>query len=727
MPFPVLVAAVALAAASPCPRPSIPAATAAATPAPQPCASPTPAPAEIGRTVARGRSANLIGTAPSSSSGIVSQAQVEVRPLQRPADVLETIPGVVISQHSGEGKANQYYVRGFNLDHGTDLASSVAGLPVNMPTHAHGQGYSDLNWMIPELVSYAEYKKGPYFADEGDFSTAGAINIFYRNTIASTALAGGGSGGNSRLFVADSPRLWGGNLLYGIEYFHNDNSFELPDNYRRYNGVLRYSRVTDASELAVTGTFYRGTWSSTDQIPQRAVESGRLPLYGNVDPSDGGTTHHYGVSATYEQHTATSATRYALYGLDYGLDLFSNFTYNLDDPVNGDQINQVDKRFVFGGSAARDFVGAHGTTTIGVGFRNDNISTDEINHTRDRVLIAPAGDPNPADVRPVTDDHVAQLAYFAYAQHTFRFGPKLRVVPGLRADLYTFHVLSDEPANSGFAQAGIVSPKLEVAYAASPHFEAYFNAGDSFHSNDGRGTTVTHDPVTHSAIDASGAAVQRVTPLARAKGLEVGARYTSGSVLNATLTLWQLDIASELTFDGDHGTTSAGYPTRRKGIEVATFFHPTKRLTFDLDYADSSARYTRFDPAFIPGSFVAGSLAGVTSSGVTYDPGPYFGSLRYRYFGPRALIEDNSVRSAATKEFNLLLGSRPRSRSGFGLQFEVLNLFNGGGNDVAYYYASRLKGETVCPDGSSAIAGCNDVHFHPLDKRGFRISISQRR
>ncbi len=517
-------------------------------------------------------------------------------------------------------------------------------------------------------------------------------------------------------------------MLYALEYFHNDNSFVLPDNYRRYNGVLRYSRTTAQSELAVTAHGVPRHLDSDRPGPAaRGAERSARPLRQHRPQRRRHHPPQRPLALSYQRHTDSSATRYLLYGLDYGLDLYSNFTYALDDPLSGDQINQVDKRLVLGGSAARDFIHpGGGVTTIGAGFRNDNIGTVAINHTSSRALVPPANDPIAGDVRPVTDDHVAQLSYFAYAQNTFQLGPKLRIIPGIRADLYAFKVASDDPANDGSAHAGIVSPKLEIAYEFSPRFEGYANAGESFHSNDGRGTTIAHDPRTRSAIDASGAPIERVTPLARAKGAELGGRYNLGSRFNTTLTLWQLDIASELTFSGDQGTTSPGFPTRRKGIESATFFHPTDRITFDLDYATSSARYTKYDPAVLPGNHVAGGLNGVMSSGLTYDQGTFFSTLRFRYFGPRALIEDDSVRSAATKDFNLLLGFRGARRTGFGVTLEVLNLFDQKGNDIAYYYPSRLKGEAVCPDGSAATAGCNDIHFHPLDRRGFRFSLTQR-
>ncbi|HXG71823.1 MAG TPA: TonB-dependent receptor [Gemmatimonadaceae bacterium] len=292
---------------------------------------------------------SLVGLAGAASEGAVTAKQLEGRPLVRPGEVLETVPGLVISQHSGEGKANQYYLRGFNLDHGTDFSVSVAGIPVNMPTHGHGQGWSDVNFLIPELVSGVQFKKGPYYADEGDFSTAGAANITYVNALDRPLLRlTGGEDGFGRVLAAASPKVGSGHFLVALETGRANGPWETPEHYRRLNGVVRYSRGDTRQGFALTFMGYGASWTATDQVPERAISTGRLSRFGSFDKSDGGSTHRVTLSAEAQRSATASSTKVVGYAMDYGLDLFSNFTYLLNDPVNGDQFEQTDNRRVFG-------------------------------------------------------------------------------------------------------------------------------------------------------------------------------------------------------------------------------------------------------------------------------------------------------------------------------------------------------------------------------------------
>ena len=294
-------------------------------------------------------SQDLVGVAQSASQGAVTARQLDTRPIMRPGEVLETVPGVVISQHSGEGKANQYYLRGFNLDHGTDFATTVAGMPVNMPTHGHGHGYSDLNFLIPELASGVQFSKGPYFAEHGDFATAGTANINYTNTLVRPiARVGGGNDAFGRVLVAAAPTVGRGTLLAALELEHSDGPWEQPDDLRKFNGLIRYTRGDGRNGLSATLMGYRGTWNSTDQIPARAVDDGRIGRFGLVDSTDGGASSRYSASLEWQRSNGNASTTLSAYGLKYDLDLFSNFTYFLDDPENGDQFQQTDHRFVSG-------------------------------------------------------------------------------------------------------------------------------------------------------------------------------------------------------------------------------------------------------------------------------------------------------------------------------------------------------------------------------------------
>ncbi len=735
-----------------------------------PCPPASPGLQEIGRVSAPGRATILLGKTISSSQGTISQAQIENRPIARPGEVLEAIPGVVITQHSGEGKANQYYLRGFQLDHGTDLSATIVGEPINFPTHAHGQGYSDINWLLPEVVSFVEFKKGPYFADEGDFSTAGSYNLFYRNTIPNTAELTGGTNGFARLFLAGSPKLGAGNLLYAVEAYHNDGTSARPDNYRRLNGVLRYSRATPSSDFNVTLLGYDGRWNSSDQIPQRLVDAGVIGRFGLVDPSDGGSTYRYSLSTQFEHHDGNNATKFSAYAIRYSLDLFSNFTYSLDDatdyfnttansvtcnrayntcapgadhvsgytpfcPANaaapgpggtpqpfafgcGDQREQKDSRVVTGFRLMRTWQTPSAANTIGVGIRNDNIAGVGLflDTARTRLLNG-----------TLTNDHVVEREVNVYAQTEQRLGPKLRVTAGVRGELYRFDVHAFDPRNSGVATAGLVLPKLSLAYRVSPSQEFYLSAGESFHSNDGRGTTITVDPQTHAAVDPSGAPVERVSPLVRANGEELGYRYATPK-LNTTISLWRLGIASELVFSGDAGTTSAGRPTVRKGIEITNFYTPTKYLTIDADFATSTARFSTNDDGI--GTGVPESLASVGAVGITLDRPSFGASLRVRYFGPRNLIEDGSRSSRPTTVLNGQFTAK--LSHGRRLMFDVFNLLGTNADDTTYYYGSWTKADAANPALASdpqinpalGGSGVNDFHYHPTPKRTFRLSLT---
>jgi outer membrane receptor protein involved in Fe transport len=641
---------------------------------------------------------NLVGVAQSASQGAITSRQLEARPIMRSGEVLETVPGVVISQHSGEGKANQYYLRGFNLDHGTDFASTVAGMPVNLPTHGHGQGYSDLNFLIPELVSGVQFAKGPYFAEQGDFATAGAANINYASVLdKSTVRVSGGGEGFGRAFAAASPAVAGGHLLGALEVEHNDGPWVHADNFRKVNGVVRFSKGDAVNGLVITGMGYRATWDSTDQVPLRAIESGLIGRFGNLDDTDGGNTYRYSGSVEWQHSSANASTKVVAYGIGYDLNLFSNFTFFLDDPVNGDQFHQADHRFITGGRATYrrigHLAGRESQNTLGFQVRNDDITKVGLYHTRARQLLD-----------TVREDGVVESSVSGYAQNETSWTPWLRSLAGLRVDGYRFNVDSNDAANSGTRTAGIVSPKVGLVIGPFSGTEFYVNAGLGFHSNDARGTTITRDP-------SSGEAVSPVTPLVRATGSEVGVRTVAVPHLQSSLTLWSLSLDSELIFVGDAGTTEAGRPSHRYGLEFANYYSPRPWLIFDGDVSWSSATFTDPDPV---GDYVPGAVQTVVSGGVTVDSlHNVFGSARLRYFGPRPLIEDNSVRSKATKLTNLEAGYQ--FTKNVKLALDVFNLFDAQDSDIDYYYTSRLRGEPA--------DGVDDIHLHPTLPRTMRLSL----
>jgi len=643
--------------------------------------------------------ASLIGVARSASQGAVTAQQLELRPVSRAGEVLETIPGVVISQHSGEGKANQYYLRGFNLDHGTDFATVVAGMPINMPTHGHGHGYTDLAFLIPELVSGVQFAKGPYFADQGDFAAAGSANINYVNVLDRPLISiTGGQDGYVRALAAVSPRVSNGNLLAAIEIGHNDGPWVNPENNQKFNSVVRYTRGNTVNGFSLTGMAYRAEWDSTDQIPLRAVESGLIDRFGSIDTSDGGDSYRFSGSLEWQRTQGATSTRVSAYGIGYDLSLFSNFSYFLGDPEFGDQFEQADHRFVSGARATHSRVGRWSgrsmQTTFGGQLRNDNISDVGLHLTSARQRLS-----------TVREDDVTQTSLGGWVQNEIMWTPTLRTVAGLRADVFRFTVESDNVLNSGTESSGLVSPKGGVIVGPFNGTEFYLNAGVGFHSNDARGATITVDPAT-------GDPAERVTPLARARGIEGGVRTVAVRGLQSSLTVWMLGIDSELIFIGDAGSTEAGRPSRRYGIEWANYYRAKPWLVLDADITWSRGRFTDDDPA---GNRIPGSVQTVVAAGVMIDDiRGVFGGLRLRYFGPRALLEDDSVRSEATALVNLAAGYKINDR--MRLILDVFNLFDAEDSDIDYFYESRLPGE---PE-----EGVADIHFHPTLPRTARINLS---
>jgi hypothetical protein len=642
---------------------------------------------------------SLVGLATSASLGAVTARQLRARPALRAAEVLEAVPGMTVTQHSGEGKASQYYLRGFNLDHGTDFATSVAGVPVNMPTHAHGHGYSDLSFLIPELVSGVQYRKGPYFADQGDFSAAGAANISYVSRLDRPLLETSAGGfGWRRVLLAASRRLAEGDLLFAGEATVLNGPWERPDDYERLNGVLRFSRGNARQAASVTLVAYRGRWFATDQVPERALASGLVGRFGTLDPSDGGESHRYSLSADVQRGSATASTQGSAYVLAYGLDLFSNFTYFLDDPENGDQFEQRDRRVVAGGRVLHrrlgSWIGRQVEHAFGAELRHDAIGDVGLYRTKARARRS-----------VVREDAVAQTSAGVFLQSEIAWAPHLKTIAGLRTDVFDFDVDADTSGNSGRRTAAIVSPKLSVIAGPWAATEIYVNAGRGFHSNDARGTTITVDPATGERVDP-------VTPLASAAGAEIGLRSVLIPRTQVTFALWTLGVASELVFVGDAGTTTAGRPSRRSGVELSAYTALVPHIHADVDLALSRARFTDEDAS---GHRIPGAAGLVASAGLSLESWRRLDAgLRWRYLGARPLVEDGSVRSAPTGLLNARLGYAVTRQLRLGV--EGFNLLSAGVSDVDYFYVSRLPGEPL--------EGVADRHTHPMPRRSFRAALT---
>ena len=662
----------------------------------------------LGEIVVEGRADSLIGIADSATQGTVGAAQLAERPTLRPGEVLETIPGVIITQHAGGGKANQYFLRGFNLDHGTDFATFLDGMPLNLPSHGHGQGYSDMNIVIPELVQRVNYQKGVYYAENGDFSSAGAAHLdFFKVLPQSIATIEGGMYGYGRVMFASSPKLGEGHLLYAGEYLHNDGPWDRPDDFNKFNGQLTYSRGDDANGFSLTARGYHGVWDSSDQVAESAVTSGLVSRFGSLNNTTGGDSQRYSLQGEWHRSDDQSTTKVMAYGFYYDLDLFSDFTYFATDNVLGDQFEQVDKRWVAGLDARHTFFGQLGgrdmENTFGLQLRNDWIENGLYN-TQNRVRIAKAGGAIPATTRA---DDITQTGGGLFYENKIQWAEKFRSTVGLRGDFVHHDVTSTQAGNTGTRSDGIASPKLSLVFGPWAKTEVYVQGGLGFHSNDGRGATTTIDPVDGFTP------VSRADPLVRTYGAEVGVRTLAVDGLQSTVSFWWLDVDSELLFVGDAGATEASRPSRRYGVEWANFYNLTKHLTLDFDASFSHAEFRDNDPA---GDHIPGSIESVVAAGVTYraDCG-FFGSVRLRYFGPRPLREDNAFRSDETILLNAQVGYQFNKT--WTATVEVLNLLNRKDHDISYFYESQTT-----PGGALT----EEVHFHPVEPIQVRAALTAR-
>ena len=671
--------------------------------APPPPSTAPSAPVSTETIHVSGKADSQIGIADSAAQGTIGMQDLDTRPLLRVGEIMETIPGMIATEHSGGGKANQYYLRGYDLDHGTDFATDIDGVPVNLRTHAHGQGYSDLNFLIPETVGTLDYRKGPYYAQDGDFDAAGAADLHYADALPhGIASLTGGTYEYERGLVADSPALGDGHLLYALEAEHYNGPWDAPEEFRHLNGLLRYSEGDRLNGYNVGLSAYAGEWNATNQTPERAINEGLVDLYGNLSPSDGGYSQRYSSWANWHGGDATSQTTLNIYAVYYRLNLWSDFTFFEFDPVHGDQFEQVDRRYLTGGAATHSWTGrlaGHDTeTTVGVQVRSDIIPEVAIFHTEDRDVL-----------NTVTEDRVNEESAGAYVQNTFAWEHWLRSVVAIREDAYFFDVTDEDlPINSGTKTAAIASPKATLIAGPWYKTEYYLNAGLGFHSNDARGVMQREDPTT-------GQAVTPATPLVRIRSAEIGMRTDAVDDVHSTLGVFWVQADNELVLDADIGTTvPSGSATRRYGVEWSNYYKPKDWLNIDWDLSYTNARYTDYVPAegggfgrYIPDSIPWVATAGVTTRLTTH----IFTTLRMRYFSNRPLNEDDTVQSGASMMVNARIGYQGRS---WEVHVDLLNILNRKDADQSYYYQSQLKGEAAPVD---------DVMIHPAEPFGVRCEV----
>jgi outer membrane receptor protein involved in Fe transport len=678
-----------------------------------------------------------------ASQVTVTGEELNARPVTRPGEILEAVPGLIVTQHSGEGKANQYFLRGYNLDHGTDMAIWVDDVPINMRTHAHGQGYSDLNWLMPETVNSVEVRKGPYFADEGDFASAGNLHIGLIDSVnKSIAEMTVGSFGYQRIFGMGSTKIGEGTLLFAGEAGAYNGPWANPDDMRKINSLLRYSQGTAQDGLSITGMAYSNRWNSTDQVPQRAITSGQIGLYGEEDPTDGGNTDRFALSARMAGTDDAGSWKANAYIVKSDLDLFNNFTYFLTNPAQGDQFHQHDSRVMTGGNASRTlngtFAGRLMETTFGVQTRYDDIDLG-LSDTYQRFFLS-----------NVRSDKVEEASVGVYVQNTVHWSDWLRTTLGWRGDYYTANVDSlFDAANSGKVSSGIGSPKFTMVVGPFNKTEFFLGAGYGMHSNDARGATIAEEPVDRVANPTAASSPLGASPLlVRTKGAEVGVRSTVISGLDSSVSVFILDQASEIVFNGDAGDTSASRPSQRYGVEWTNKYHPTSWLTFDGDLALSHARFVGYDTeqaelyaslagypqaqiGNAPGNYIPNAPAMVASAGFTIgEKTGWFETLRWRYLGASPLTEDNAFRSPPTSIFNGRVGYR--FENGWRIQLDVLNLLNTRANQITYAYGSLIKTDSLynlcypVPTAPAAVCqnGVMDYVLHPIEPLAIRLTLA---
>ena len=647
----------------------------------------------IEEMVVYGRAEGQIGSANAASQGKVGYDDVNLPPMLRVGELVELVPGMVATQHSGTGKANQYFVRGFNLDHGTDFSVSTEGVPINMRSHAHGQGYIDLNFLIPELVESASYYKGPYRADRGDFASAAAVEFkFYDRLDRDFVSAKIGTDDYYRGFVAFDHSVGdGANWLFALDSTQYEGPWELDENSQQHRLYSSYLKELSEGLLKITAQYYDGSWDSTDQIPLRAVRSGEIDELGYVDPDLGGRTERFALSGALQ----FSNWHLTAYFIDYSFNLFSNFTYFLNDPLLGDEFEQADRRRIYGGHVTNFFEVESFplplTVKWSVGGRYDDINHLGLYGTQARERHS-----------VIRRDKLSELSIDGYLQAQLELTERLRMSTGVRADWYDWDVNARRSENSGSGDDTIVSPNLSLAYQVSPNLELYGNWGRGFHSNDIRGTVQRVDPI-------DGSSVQPVDALVESEGYEIGMRFESGSRFNAAVTYFWIDLDSELLFVGDAGATEPNDASKRDGVETSLFWQVTEQLSVNASYTNVDARYAGdCIDCEIPGAVDETLVLGGTLS---LSPQLSF-STKIRYLGAAPLVEDASVKndSSVLLNFGLVWTNNPVE-----VRLDVLNALDTGKNDIAYFYESRLPGEPA--------EGITDTHFHPLEPRAVRASL----
>lgn len=636
----------------------------------------------------------LIGNSISASSGIIGQGEIQQRPMLRSAEMLELIPGMAVTQHSGSGKANQYFIRGFNLDHGTDFATSIEGMPINMRSHGHGQGYTDLNFIIPEAISTINYQKGSYSASQGDFSSAGSAQFKLADDLKHQQIELAiGEDNYNRAVVLGSTNLTTGKLIAAAEWQGYDGPWEdINENVNKKNALLRYVGKAFNGDLSISAMAYDNAWNSADQIPQRAVTQGIINKLGSLDTTLGGSSSRYSLSTNWQSEYVKASA----YLINYDLNLYSNFSYFLNDPINGDQFNQQDSRTIYGTNVSYQFdtqtLAINMQHTAGIELRHDDIGNVGLYNTKAREQL-----------NTIRQDTLKQTSYSSFWESKFLLTPKFEATVGVRYDYFNSNVTSNTNANSGKANDDLVSLKASLNYRFNSVLATYANWGQSFHSNDARGSSISIDPIT-------GEPANKVDLLVKSEGAEIGLRFADEQKFNISAALWWLTLDSELLFVGDAGNTEPSDASKRYGLEMSAYYWINDKFSIDLETSFTHSRLDINDE----NNYIEGAVPVVASTGLNWHISEQWqSSIRVRHIGKRTLADDGDKRSNPLTVVNSAISYK---QTHWKIDLELLNLFNSTDHDIDYYYASRLPGEPA--------QGVEDNHFHPIEPRTARLTIS---
>lgn len=643
-----------------------------------------------------------------ASSATIRARDFELRPHSTAQEILNNLPGLIAGQHAGGGKAMQYFLRGFDNDHGTDVALFVDGVPVNMVSHAHGQGYADLNFLIPETVERVELYKGPYFVQWGDLANSGAVNFITKERATENSLqALGGFFNTMRYTGVLSPRLGPVQTFFASEIYFSDGPFKNPENYSRYNlfGKFTFSPTPD-SQLSFWLSAHDGDWDASGQLPLREVHARRLDRFGAIDPTEGGRSDRQNVNLIYTYTPSFQEKLFVqLYASRYKLRLFSNFTFFQRDAVRGDGINQDDRRIVYGGRIHYTrfwTLGALPTESL-IGFETRSDDADVgLFRQQQRQRFA-----------TTTKVNIVEHSFSGYLQQEFLLREWVRLQLGVRGDVFLFDVKDRSPANAvdairihGDTTDGIVNPKASLIFSPfrNPkslwrNTEFFLNFGMGYHSNDAR-----------DAVQSSG------KPLTRSTGGELGVRTNLWERLDLAAALWLLDLDSELVFVGDEGTTEASGPTRRWGIDFEARYalFPWLLVDFDLSYSDPRFRVTGRAIPLAPTFLMNGGLTAFFTE-------RFSGALRLRYLDDRPATEDRSLIARGYLLLDLILNYRWNNIEA---SIQVQNLADRDWRQTQFATNSCVRREVGvdprCPiDGTGeGIADINFVPGSPISLRG---------